>query len=267
MADKQTRSNVPRKSDRTARRTPRPLLAIQPPVKLPPGYLDYAKYAETEITPTRRGPFDALLLTYHIRELRGEVALPRIDDRLRDWQLECEAAYGDGHYAARKRLLYETLGKVIYIRHADPKAIYAALANARNAAMEAARGGGRPIERRRKLVEEYGKLRDNVDYWAKRLQRWFRETEYTDLGPSAEQRGVPELVHHLDALLDALSTNPFVRAFAPGPRHRRRPGHQPQPWLAQAHRDLARAGVRRHTDREDLLTAVGLIPWREQLPA
>ena len=266
MASKQTRSNVPRKSNRTARRTPRPPLPIQPPVKLPPGYADYAEYAETEITPILRGRFEALLFTYLLRELRGEVAIPRIDDRLREWQLKCEAVYGDGHYAARKRMLIETLGKMIYIRHADPKAIYAALADARTAAIEAVRGG-RPIDWRRKLVEEYGKLRDNVDYWAKRLQRWFREAEQTDLGLPAEQAHVPEVVRHLDALLHALSTNPFVRASVPGPLRRGRAGYQSEPWLAQAHRVLASAGVRRQTDREDLLTAVGLIPWHERLPA
>lgn len=266
MASKQTQSNGPKKSDRTPRRTPRPPLPIQPPAKAPPGYPNYAEYGETEITPALRGRFEALLFTYHLRELRGEVAIPRIDDRLRDWQLKCEAVYGDGHYAARKRILYETLGKVIYIRHADPRAIYTALADARTVAMDAARGG-RPIDWRRKLIEEYGKLRDNVDYWAKRLQRWFRETEHTDLGLRAEATNVPEVVRHLDALLHALSTNPFVRASVPGPLRRGRPDYQSELWLAQAHRDLASAGARRQTDREDLLTAVGLIPWHERLPA
>ncbi len=266
MADEQTRSNGPKKLRRTAARTPRSPRAIQPPAKPPPGYLDYAEYAEREMIPAIRRSFDALLLTYHIRELRGEVAIPRIDDRLHDWQLECEGVYGDGHYAERKRLLYENVGKVICARHADPKVIYAALANARNAAMAAARGG-RAIDWRRKLVEEYGKLRDNVEYWAKRLQRWFRETEYTTLGTSAERKDVPQLVCHLDALLEALSTNPFVKDSIAGSLRRRRPGHRPEPWLAQAHQDLARALVRRQSDREDLLTAVGLIPYREHPPA
>ena len=132
--------------------------------------------------------------------------------------------------------------------------------------MTAARGG-RPIDWRRKLVEEYGKLRDNVEYWAKRLQRWFRETEYMALGTSAERKDVPQVVRHLDALLEALSINPFVKHSIADSLRRRRLGHQPEPWLAKAHQDLASALVRRQSDREDLLTAVGLLPYREYPPA
>lgn len=266
MADEQTRSNVPKKFQRTPSRTPRSPRAVQPPAEPPSEYRDYAEYAEREIAPALRRSFGALLLTYHIRELRGEVAIPSIDDRLHDWQLEYEGVYGDGHYAERKRLLYETLGKVICVRHADPKVIHVALADARNAAMAAARGG-RPIDLRRKLVEEYGKLRDNVEYWAKRLQRWFRESESAGLGTSAEKRDAPEVVRHLDALLEVLSTNPFVRHSVADPLGRPSPDYRPEPWLARAHRDLARARVRRHSDREDLLTAIGLIPYRGRSPA
>ena len=266
MADEQTGSNVPKKFHRTASRTPRSPRAVQPPAKPPSEYRDYAEYAEREIAPALRRSFETLLVTYHIRELRGEVAIPPIDDRLHDWQLEYEGVYGDGHYAERKRLLYETLGKIICARHADPKVIHAALADARNAAMAAARGG-RPIDWRRKLVEEYGKLRDNVEYWAKRLQRWFRESESVGLGTSVEKRDAPEVVRHLDALLEVLSTNPFVRHSVADPLGRPCPDYLPEPWLARAHQDLARARLRRHSDREDLLTAVGLIPYRERSPA
>jgi len=266
MANEQTPSNIPKKLHRTARRTPQSARVIKPPAEPPPGILNYAEYAESEITPALCRSFDALLLTYHIRELRGEVALPQIDDRLHEWKLEYEGMYGDGHYVERKRLLYETLGKVMCVRHVDAKAIHAALANARSVAMAAARGG-RAIDWRRKLVEEHGKLRDNVEYWAKRLQRWFRETEYMPLGTLADKRDAPEVVRHLDALLKILATNPFVSdpvADSLGPQ---RPSNQPEPWLVQAHHDLAKARVRRRSDREDLLTAVGLIPYREHSPA
>ena len=121
---RQTPSNIPKKLHRTARRTPKSARVIEPPAEPPPGILDYAEYAESEITPALCRSFDALLLTYHIRELRGEVALPRIDDRLHEWKLEYEGMYGDGHYVERKRLLYETLGKVMCVRHADAKAIH-----------------------------------------------------------------------------------------------------------------------------------------------
>jgi len=266
MANEQTRSNIPKGLHRTTRRTPRSPRVIEPPAEPPPGFLDYAEYAEREITPALCRSFDALLLTYHIRELRGEVAIPQIDDRLHGWKLEYEGMYGDGHYAERRRLLYETLGKVICIRRANPKAIYAALANARSAAMAAARGG-RAIDWRRKLVEEYGKLRDNVEYWAKRLQRWFRETEYTSLGTLADKRDAPEVVRHLDALLKILATNPFVSDPAADSLGPQRPSSQPEPWLVQARQDLAQARVRRQSDRENLLTAVGLISYREHSPA
>lgn len=262
MANKRTRSSVPWELHLSARYAPRPALAIQPPLQLPHGYLNYAEYAEAEITPGLCGLFDALLFTYHIRELRGEVAIPRIDDRLRDWRLECEEQYGDGRYVERRHLLYGTLGKVIHFRHGDPKAIYTALVETRRAAMEAA-GGGRAIDLRRKLVEEHGKLRDHLEYWAKQLQRWFRETEGAGVGFSAENGEMAELVRHLDALLESLSTDPFVRTPVRPSLHRRRSDYQQPPWLIQAHRELARAGVRRQTDREHLLMAVGLIPYDE----
>lgn len=264
MEDRESSPGASKRQSGTVRHRLRPPCGIQTPANPPDGYVDFAEYARAEIPPALRERFDALLLTYHIRELRGEVAIPRIDDRLKNWQLECEAAYGDGHYPARKQIMYMTLGKVLSIRHADPGAIHAALADVRKAAMDAARGG-RSIDWRRKLVEDHAKLRDNVEYWARRLQRWFREAEQADLGLSAGRGDVPEVVRHLNALLEALSTDPFAKAPPSGSARRRRPSFKLQPWLEKAHQDLAGAGVRRQADRESLLTAVGLIPHPEHL--
>jgi len=257
MANKKIRRTAPRTSSR----------------KLPLGRSNFASYAEAESTPDLREQFDKLLFTHHIRELRGEVTIPQVDDTQPDWEVECETMYGDGHYADRKRLLYETLGSVLYKnRKADPEGIY----NALNAAkMKVAYGiagafeKGRVDPNRALLLTRDMRVR-KARHWTQRVLDFCVAMGYEDFDPP--------ILHHGRAFLDALSVDPLLLDRVPGRSAGepvapspigpvslpKRPEGRPRSgWPKETHRELAKAGVSAKEDRITLLIAVGALSYED----
>jgi hypothetical protein len=94
------------------------------------------------------------------------------------------------------------------------------------------------IDRRREFKKDQEELRATLQSANKIRDKW--------------QPGTAQYMPLRDSMLD-------VRW--PGDSRRPRAGHQPEPWLKEARESLARLKISREL-REDLLSAVGLIPYR-----
>jgi hypothetical protein len=166
-----------------------------------------------------------------------------------DW---CEEEYGIGHYTARRELLDAALAFLEREGHADLATVVDVLTSAKQA-KDAASTVGTGIDDARAFVEDREAVRRDARAALRRLSAFQHE------------RTAPELHGQLDrplqSILDYLETSPLFVEPVKTPTRRPRPGHQPEPWIADAKRKLVRAKVPK-TIIGDLLIAVGLLPYR-----
>ncbi len=165
-----------------------------------------------------------------------------------------ESRYGDRHYDDRKHLLESTLGKLKQDGH-DLETIFTVLDHAKTR-MRAHLIGGRELDR-------YRQRKEGLDVIFRNLRKWLRHAKLIALDEPPD-----EIFRTMETLFALLNVEERRGAVAQPEKHAptrlRRPkaGHQPEPWIGDARQGLRKAGVTRVADREDLLTAVGLIRFR-----
>ncbi len=213
------------------------------------------KRKRSGLTESLREEFDALLLTWPLRQARGEVVVT-VEDNSPTWVLDCEDRFGDGQYAGRE----DSEGRT------DFAAVASALQWARNAEMLAGMHG-QSLDRARTWETERERVRRHLLEWLPRALQLCKDTGYAD--PANWISGkIPPLVHHLEELLKALQPgllNPLTMPWLlPGSTGRRlRAGTPGKPWKVGLNRKLARAGVPSES-RKALLMATGLLPYSDR---
>jgi len=217
------------------------------------------------LTPQLRAAFDTLLLTWRLREARGEVVVP-IPEKSPTWALDCEERFGDGHYASRKDSLGTTLALLDKEGKTDFAAVVAALQWARDVEVVVTMRG-RSLVRARTLEMERDRVHRHLSKWLPRalqLCKGSRTSIFVNAGLGKD----PALVRHLEALLAALQPGTCnlltLEWLPPGHTGRRsRRGAPEKPWMAELDRRLARAGVPLES-RKALLKATGFLPYSDR---
>ncbi len=203
--------------------------------------------------------FHGLLITClnrdDIFEEAWRICLPLREEAGKQKLLEIEQRYGVGHYAHREELLDNALDW-LDAKGKDLNAIYLTLLHAKQEKMRVS-SLGQAIDNRREFVEQREKILKHLKHWAHRM----REFLVKRADPVTIPHGKSKTVRHIDDLLEAVSTDPLLNSQPTGPTRRSSPGHQSEPWLKQARRDLAKSRVPKEI-REQLLTAVGLLPYQ-----
>jgi len=199
-----------------------------------------------------------LLYTFDLRPQPGGDVNPDAPD----WRDQYESAFGVGHYNERRTILEETIE---YLADAptDADAVLGVLVNARCKAQEAATDKEMD-QMRAHAMREAEKLRDSLRVVLHRTLDLHRPNGVLIKNP---------LVERVQEVLDALDHYPFP--FCSGSQHRpeapdgsanrrraaKKAGAQPQPWLAEAYKGLASAGVTERELQTEWLVAVGLLPY------
>ena len=113
------------------------------------------------------------------------------------------------------------------------------------------------MDTRRERIEEREIVLRNLRLWLERARGLLARKTIPELVPELQD---PDFLH-----IDALIKGPlFRKSLQPASGRLRRPkaGHQPEPWLGQAHHDLGQAGVTAKEDRNLLLMAIGVTSYR-----
>lgn len=197
-----------------------------------------------------RGRFRQLLFTWPFRMARGKT--PFLFPKTIEQSIALEDRHGDGSYKERKELLDILLEKLHADEKVDLQEVLGALSRAWAATFRAF-NERRQMDTRRERIEEREIVLRNLHRWLKRARGLLATKTIPELVPELQD---PDFLH-----IDALIKGPlFRKSLQPASGRLRRPkaGHQPEPWLGQAHHDLRRAGVTRKEFRKDLLVAVGL---------
>ena len=244
----------------------------------------------TTMTPAQppREWFHSLLLTWTIlhpasskryidREALGRLPRHQMERKC----IELENKYGVGHYEDRRDLLESCLKRLEGNNKTSLHAVFHALNEAYglkgNAFFE-----GRGLDAVRDLFTERDLILKHLRRWLSRTERLYKRCYSRPLcdalslaayhGPAPA--GVTDIQLILDkspidvplltslrAFAAALDRDPLTILERPSRLRRPRRGHQPEPWLKQVRLRLRDAGVEASL-REDLLVAVGFIPYR-----
>ncbi len=219
------------------------------------------KRKPSSLTKSLRDEFDALLLTWPLRQAHGEVVTVENDSP--SWTLDCEERFGDGQFAGRKDLLDTTLNVLDSEGRTDFAAVVSALRWARTEEMLAGMRG-RSLDRARTWETERERVHRHLSEWVPRALQLCHETGYAN--PANWTSGeMPPVVRHLEELLAALhprSLNPLTMPWLPPgrPARRSRRGTPGKPWRDELDRKLANARVPSES-RKALLMATGLLPY------
>ena len=214
------------------------------------------------LDPQLKNRFGRLLLTWTIHRAKDPKLIPDSEFRFFPGDIEetsrrLERKYGDGHYEDRRFLLEVTL-KAISER-ADLEKVFDVLSRARHLARrsQANRVGARYSQRREAVL-----VRRNLRHWIGRALGLFAVN--VDFLDDVIDGGVRNPTFDALRALDAA----LVKEPELGPRinslrlRRSKAGRPSNRWLAPTHRLLSAAGVSSKELRNDLLMAVGLIPYK-----
>ena len=170
-----------------------------------------------------------------------------------DW---CEETYGVGHYKARRELLDATLDVLVRENVVDLATVVDVLAAAK-VERDTASAVGIGIDDARHFADDREGIRRNARDALRRLAAFMQERT----APNFRPLPVEQSLQSIQSILAFVETSPLFVEPVKTPTRRPRPGHQPEPWIADAKRKLGRAKVPRalHTD---LLIAVGLLPYK-----
>jgi hypothetical protein len=180
-----------------------------------------------------------------------------------------EAKFGDGHYADRRDLLRTTLARLRGRRKADLVGVLEALEQAKVDALRAALDG-LGMDNSRRIAAEIKFVTAAIP----RIRRFFES-----LAPDARNM---RTINPVLSALDIIENSPLLQLNKvvdgklvsivivdgtlkqfPIRTRRDRAGHQPQQYLHVARGKLREAGVRDKETQHDLLTAAGLLRFRD----
>jgi len=156
-----------------------------------------------------------------------------------------EAKYGDRRFDERKLLLESCLAD-----HRLRKSIDVICA-----VLEKAKEQRRAVLVAWRRTDQHRNRKEQVDIVFRNLLKWLEKAQKL---PRTEPP--TDLDHKVNALWASVTVM-FAQDPTTGLRRPKR-GHQPEPWLLWAHQQLRSVGVTRKKDRQDLLMAVGITPYR-----
>jgi hypothetical protein len=198
-----------------------------------------------------------LLSTWRLGVLRR----PPEDLAIPASEAEREQRYGIGRDEERREVFRSTLTR-LRTYGVDLTEVYRALEQAqREQLLEAAKG--RRIDVSRHLLDKRDRIVKALTTSVRQALRFYGRDIWSwalDKGPGRITVDLTK-AEHFRAVLDVLATEPLWTTKYVAPRRRPRRGRAAQPWLKAVRKALQDASVPL-ADREPLLEAVGLIPYR-----